>query len=203
MESLLDIDLVTVVQTIGIAGIAGVIFAETGLLVGFFLPGDSLLFTAGFLASQGLLNIVVLTLVCFVSAVLGDSVGYAIGRRLGPRIFTRENSRFFQREYIERTKIFYEKYGGKTIILARFIPIIRTFAPVLAGVGKMHYPKFLSYNLIGGFAWGACVPLAGYFLGSMIPSVDRYLFPIIGGIIVVSIVPPLYDYWRHRKIKKA
>jgi len=199
MESLLNIDLVTAVQTIGIAGIAGVIFAETGLLVGFFLPGDSLLFTAGFLASQGILNIVVLTLVCFVSAVLGDSVGYAIGRRLGPRIFTRKNSRFFHREHLERAKIFYEKYGGKTIILARFIPIIRTFAPVLAGVGKMHYPKFLSYNLAGGFAWGACVPLAGYFLGSMIPSVDRYLLPIVGGIIVVSLLPAVREYIVMRK----
>lgn len=201
MESLLHIDVVTLVQTIGIAGIAGVIFAETGLLIGFFLPGDSLLFTAGFLASQGLLNIAVLTTVCFASAVLGDSVGYLIGARLGPRIFTREDSRFFHREHLERTKNFYEKYGGKTIILARFIPIIRTFAPVLAGVGKMHYPKFLAYNLVGGFAWGACVPLAGYFLGSMIPSVDRYLLPIVLGIIFVSLLPAAIEYARMRKEK--
>lgn len=201
MESLLHIDLITLVQTIGIAGIAGVIFAETGLLIGFFLPGDSLLFTAGFLASQGALNIVALTVVCFTSAVFGDSVGYVIGAKLGPRIFARQNSRLFHREHVERTKIFYEKYGGKTIILARFIPIIRTFAPVLAGVGKMHYSKFLAYNIVGGFVWAVCIPFAGYFLGSMIPSVDRYLLPIILAIIVISLLPAIHEYLRMRRGK--
>lgn len=189
MASLLPIDLQTLVQTIGILGIAGIIFAETGLLVGFFLPGDSLLFTAGVLASQDILPITVLVGAVFAAAVIGDSVGYAIGAYLGPRIFTRENSRFFHREHIERTQKFYARHGGKTIILARFIPIIRTFAPVLAGVGNMHYPRFFAYNFIGGILWAVCIPLIGYFLGSMIPSIDTYLFPIIAGIIILSILP--------------
>ncbi|MBI2483756.1 VTT domain-containing protein [Candidatus Uhrbacteria bacterium] len=198
MESLLHFDLIALVQTVGIIGIAAIIFAETGLLIGFFFPGDSLLFTAGFLASQGMFPIVLLVAVCFSAAVAGDSVGYAIGARLGPRIFTKEKSRLFRREHLERTKAFYARHGGKTIILARFIPIIRTFAPTLAGVGKMPYPTFLAYNMVGGFLWGVCVPLAGYFLGSAIPSVDKYLVPIVGGIIIVSLIPAIREYTRMR-----
>ncbi len=193
MESLLHIDLPTLVQTIGILGIASIIFAETGLLIGFFLPGDSLLFTAGFLASQGLLNIAILVPITFAAAIIGDSLGYAIGVRIGPRIFTRQDSRFFHKKHITRTQEFFDRHGGKTIILARFIPIVRTFAPVLAGVGAMYYPRFLAYNVVGGFFWAVCIPLIGYFLGSLIPSIDKYLLPIIGGIIVVSILPGIIE----------
>ncbi|MBI4272377.1 VTT domain-containing protein [Candidatus Uhrbacteria bacterium] len=199
METLLRIDLTTLVQAIGILGIAGIIFAETGLLIGFFLPGDSLLFTAGFLASQEIFNIAILVPMVFAAAVIGDSIGYAIGTRMGPRIFSREDSRFFHRDHITRTQKFYERYGGKTIILARFIPIVRTFAPVLAGVGAMNYPHFLAYNVVGGFLWAVCIPLVGYFLGSRIPSVDKYLLPIIGGIIVLSIIPGIIEVVKNKR----
>ncbi len=199
METLLPVDLPVLIQAIGVFGIAGIIFAETGLLIGFFLPGDSLLFTAGLLASQEILHIAVLVPSAFAAAVIGDSVGYAIGANIGPRIFTKQNSRFFHKDHIARTQKFYERWGGKTIILARFIPIIRTFAPVLAGVGNMRYSRFLMYNIAGGFLWAVCIPLAGYFLGSMIPSVDKYLMPIVGGIIILSILPGVIEVVKNKR----
>ncbi|MGI6103597.1 MAG: DedA family protein [Patescibacteria group bacterium] len=189
------IDLAELIRAIGYVGIFGILFAESGLLIGFFLPGDSLLFTAGFLASQGYLNIWVLTIGGFIAAVAGDSVGYAFGRRVGPALFRRKDSRFFRQEYVEQAKEFYAKHGAKTIVLARFVPIVRTFAPIIAGVGQMHYPTFLTYNVIGGFIWAVLIPLAGYFLGSVIPDVDKYLLPIIGAIVVLSALPTLWE-WR-------
>lgn len=191
MEFLLGWDLSTLIQTVGYLGLFVIVFAESGLLIGFFLPGDSLLFTAGFLASQGFFDILLLTSLCFIAAVAGDSVGYMIGKHAGPRIFRRPHSWFFHPEHVTRTKLFYEHHGGKTIILARFMPVVRTFAPIFAGVGRMHYPTFLAYNIIGGVLWAIGMTMLGYALGSMIPGIDRYLIPIVFLIIVASAAPPL------------
>src|SRR3989338_7045932 len=176
-------DIIALIKTVGYLGVAAIVFAESGLFIGFVLPGDSLLFTAGFLASQGFLNPLILIAVVFPAAVLGDNFGYAFGRRVGPKIFTREDSLLFHKENLERARMFYEYYGAKTIVLARFLPIIRTFAPILAGVGKMRYATFFAYNLIGGALWGIGITLLGYFLGAMVPGIDRYLSPIILFII--------------------
>lgn len=185
-------DLITLVKTAGYLGIFTIVFLESGLLIGFFFPGDSLLFTAGFLASQGYLDISVLIIGCFIFAVLGDSVGYYIGAKLGPRIFNKEDSIFFHKKHLERAQKFYDKHGGKTIILARFIPVIRAFAPVVAGAGKMDYKRFVTFNLVGGVLWAIGVTLAGYYLGSLVPDVDKYLLPIVGLIIIASILPALH-----------
>lgn len=185
-------DLVSLIKTAGYFGVFAIVFLESGLLIGFFFPGDSLLFTAGFLASQGYLDITILILGCFIFAVLGDSIGYYIGKKFGPRIFNKENSIFFHKKHLERAQKFYDKHGGKTIILARFMPVVRAFAPVVAGVGKMNYQKFLTYNLIGGVLWAIGVTLAGYYLGRLIPDVDKYLLPIIGLIVIASILPALH-----------
>lgn len=185
-------DLTSLIETAGYIGLFGIIYAETGLLFGFFLPGDSLLFTAGFLASQGLFNIAILCILLFFAAVLGDSTGYYIGHKFGKRLFRREDSIFFHKDHLIRAEKFYEKHGGKTIILARFMPIIRTFAPVVAGIGSMHYSRFITYNVVGALLWAVCLPLLGYFLGNVVPGVDRYLLPIIIFIILASIAPGLY-----------
>lgn len=191
-------DLISLIKTFGYLGLFGIVFAESGLFVGFFLPGDSLLFTAGFLASQGFLNIWILCLLTFVGAVLGDNVGYAFGHKVGPMIFKKEDSILFHKDHLERARIFYEKHGPKALVLARFMPGIRTFAPILAGVGKMDYRNFLSFNAIGGFLWGVCLPLLGYYLGSTIPGIDQYLLPIILLIIFLSILPSLVHIWREK-----
>src|SRR3989338_525318 len=162
------------------------------MLVGFFFPGDSLLFTAGILASKGFLDITLLIIGCFIAAVAGDTAGYFIGSKLGPKIFNKENSLLFQKKHLDRAQKFYDKHGGKTIILARFVPVIRAFAPVVAGAGKMDYKKFVSFNLIGGLLWAIGVTLTGYYLGNLIPDVDKYLLPIIGLIIIASILPALH-----------
>jgi membrane-associated protein len=185
-------------------GLFLIIFAETGLLIGFFLPGDSLLFTAGILASQGHLNIAVIAIGCFLAAVIGDQVGYTIGHRAGPALFRRPDSRIFKQKYVDRTKEFFEKHGPKTILLARFVPIVRTFAPVLAGVGEMNRRTFTTYNVLGGFIWGLGVTVAGYVLGEAIgEDVDKYLLPIIGVIIVLSILPPLIEALRERRRRRS
>lgn len=194
-------DLIAFIKTAGYLGIWGFIFAESGLFVGFFLPGDSLLFTAGFLASQGFLDITVLSLGSFVFAVVGVSVGYAFGLKVGPAIFKREDSLFFSKENLEKTQVFYEKHGGKTLILARFMPFVRTFAPILAGAGKMRYSAFLFYNVIGGFLWAVGLSVLGYFLGSVIPNVDRYLLPIISLIVFVSVAPGLYHLAKSKEAR--
>lgn len=185
-------DLVSLVKTAGYLGVFTIVFLESGLLIGFFFPGDSLLFTAGFLASQGYLDIKILILGCFLFAVLGDSLGFHIGKKLGPKIFNRDSSIFFHKKHLETAQKFYEKHGGKTIILARFIPVARAFAPVVAGVGKMDYKKFITFNLVGAVLWAIGVTMAGYYLGSLIPNVDKYLLPIVGLIILVSILPGLH-----------
>lgn len=190
------LSLIELLPLIGYAGITAIVFAESGLLIGFFLPGDSLLFTAGFLASQGIFNIFILVVLSFTAAVTGDSVGYWFGHKIGRKIFQREDALFFHRQNLLRAEQFYQRHGGKTIILARFMPVIRTFAPILAGVGSMSYSRFLAYNIIGGVTWGIGVPLAGFFLGKLIPNVDRYLIPIVIGIIIVSILPSLFHILR-------
>lgn len=187
-----EFDLVEIIKTVGYLGVFTIVFLESGLLIGFFFPGDSLLFTAGFLASQGYLDIKILIVGCFLFAVAGDSIGYYIGKKLGPKIFTKDNSIFFQKKHLERAQKFYDKHGGKTIILARFVPVIRAFAPVVAGVGKMDYKRFVTFNLVGGVLWAIGVTLAGYYLGSLIPDVDKYLLPIVGLIIIASILPGLH-----------
>jgi membrane-associated protein len=186
-------------------GLFLIIFAETGLLIGFFLPGDSLLFTGGILASQGNLNIAVIAIGCFLAAVIGDQVGYTIGHRAGPPLFRRPDSRIFKQRYVDRTQEFFDKHGPKTILLARFVPVVRTFAPVLAGVGKMDRRTFTTYNVVGGFIWAVGVLVAGYLLGSVIgaDTVDKYLLPIIAVIIVLSILPPLIEVRRERRRTRA
>jgi membrane-associated protein len=182
-------------------GIFGIVFAESGLLIGFFLPGDSLLFTAGLLSSRdgSSLHFPVLLVGCAFFAVLGDQVGYMFGKRVGPSLFKRPDSRFFKQEYVERTQKFFDEHGPKTIFLARFVPIVRTFAPILAGVGEMRYRTFFRYNVVGGVVWGAGVVTAGYILGDTIPNIDRYLLPIIFVIVLLSIIPPFLEWRRHRK----
>jgi membrane-associated protein len=182
----------------GYAALAAIVFTETGLLVGFFLPGDSLLITAGLVAAAGGLDIWLLNGLLIVAAIVGDSVGYAIGYRAGPRIFTREDSRWFNRRHLVRTREFYERHGGKTIVLARFIPIIRTFAPVVAGVGRMEYRRFLAYNVLGGIGWVSGLTWAGYVLGRTIPDIGRYIHIVIGIVVIVSVIPIGVEWWRAR-----
>jgi len=201
MESFLGFDLATFILAAGYIGLFTVVFAESGLFLGFFLPGDSLIFTAGFLASQGYFSIIILVAIFFAGAVLGDSFGYAFGKKTGPKLFTRENSLLFKKSHLEKARIFYETHGGKTIILARFMPIIRTFAPILAGVGMMKYSVFLSYNIIGGALWAIGVSSAGYLLGSLIPNVDKYIIPIVSLIIIASILPPIIHVLRNKEYK--
>jgi membrane-associated protein len=191
MEYLAHLDTVTLLKTVGYLGLFGIIFAESGLLIGFFLPGDSLLFTAGFLASQHVLNIVWVLVVTLLAAVIGDNVGYFFGKKVGPKIFTKEESIFFHKNHIERARMFYEKHGGKTLVLARFMPVIRTFAPILAGVGNMKYRTFFFYNVVGSILWAGLLPLFGYSLGSLIPGAERYIHIIILTIILVSILPSI------------
>ncbi len=185
------IDLITLIKTAGYAGLFGIIFAESGLLIGFFLPGDSLLFTAGFLASQGYLDLIPLILITLGGAILGDNFGYTFGRKIGYKIFKKENSLLFHKDNLERADRFYKEHGGKALILARFMPVIRTFAPILAGVGKMNYPTFLFYNIIGGVLWATGLTYLGYYLGNVIPNIDRYLLPIIIVIITLSSLPTI------------
>lgn len=188
----MNIDYVDIIKTVGYIGVAGIVFAESGLLIGFFLPGDSLLFTAGILASQGYFDIYWLCVILFFAATIGDSVGYTFGYRLGPKIFTKEDSLFFKKEYITKTQSFYDRHGGKTLIIARFVPVVRTFAPVMAGVGKMSYKHFLSYNIIGALLWAVGLTLLGYFLGQTVPNVEKYVVPGIVIIILLSISPGFY-----------
>ncbi len=185
----MEFDLKVILPTIGYAGIFAVIFAESGLLVGFFLPGDSLLFTAGFLASQNIFDIRILATICFIAAVSGDSVGYTFGSRVGKRLFHREDSIFFHKKHLDSARRFYEKHGKKTIVLARFLPVVRTFAPIVAGIGDMEYKTFVVFNVVGGFLWSVGLTMGGYWLGKSIPNVDHYLLPIILGIVILSILP--------------
>jgi membrane-associated protein len=187
------------IQWGGYVLLVAIVFAETGLLIGCFLPGDSLLITAGLLAAAGHLNIWWINALLIVAAIIGDSVGYAIGARLGPRIFTREKSLLFNPKHVVRTQHFYEKYGPKTIVIARFVPIIRTFAPVLAGVGAMHYRRFLTYNVLGGIGWVASMSWAGFFLGHAVPNISKHMHVLVIVIIVLSCIPIAVEIYRERR----
>ncbi len=189
-------DLEELIRTVGYVGMFAIVFAETGLLIGFFLPGDSLLFTAGFLASQDYLNIWILVPVCFVAAIAGDATGYYIGHRFGRSLYERPDSRWFRKDHLIKAEEFFKKHGGKAIVIARFMPIVRTFAPVVAGVSAMHYRSFAIYNVFGAVLWAIGVTLAGFFLGSTIPGIDKYLLPIIVLILVASVAPSAIHIWR-------
>ena len=177
-----------------------IVFAETGLLVGFFLPGDSLLVTAGLVAATGqTLDVWLLILLLSAAAIAGDSTGYAIGYHLGSRLFTREESFLFRKAHVERTRRFYERYGGKTIILARFVPIIRTFAPSLAGVGKMAYRRFFLFNIVGGIGWVTSMILVGFFLGRSVPGIEHRLHWVIAVVIGLSVIPIVREWLSARR----
>lgn len=190
---------------IGYFGVFGMIFAESGLFFGFFLPGDSLLLTAGLLASRNLLNVWILILILPIAAVLGDNVGYWFGKKTGPRIFNRENSRFFKRKNLLAAKAFYDKHGGKTIVIARFMPFIRTFAPIVAGAVEMQYRRFVTWNFVGGLLWATGATLVGYGIGKFFGQVvdpetlDRYFLVLIVIVIFVSALPALIHVWRDNK----
>ena len=187
---------------LGYALLFAIVFAETGLLVGFFLPGDSLLFLVGAVAGAGDLNLFAVNLVLMAAAILGDTFGYSLGRRTGPAIFDRPDSRLFRREHLERTHAFYEKHGGKTIIYARFVPIIRTFAPFVAGVGKMDYGRFLSFNVFGGIGWVFGMTMLGYLLGG-VPIVKQHLEKVILLIILISVAPVVVEGVKAYRKQKA
>lgn len=189
------------IEIFGTVGILAIVFAESGLLIGFFLPGDSLLFTAGLLAAQGHLSLPVLLIGCFLAAVAGDQVGYIFGRQVGPALFNREDSRLFRKEHAERARDFFAQHGAKTIVLARFVPIVRTFAPIVAGVGQMPYRTFVTFNLVGGLVWACGILGLGYFLGRVIPGIDRYLLPIVALIVAASLAPVAIEH--HKAGRKS
>ena len=199
MEILWDLfhriyDVEFLVRTGGLIALVAIVFVETGLLVGFFLPGDSLLVTAGIFAARGDLDLLTLNTTLSLAAIAGDSVGYGIGARTGPKIFTRENSLFFNRKHLISAKDFYDMYGPFTIVVARFVPIIRTFAPVVAGVGAMQYRKFISYNVFGGVFWVMATTLTGYFLGTMIPNIQERIHLVIAIVIFLSLLPAIVKF---------
>lgn len=193
---MLGIDLVKLIQTIGYVGLVALIFAESGLFFGFFFPGDSLLLTAGLLASRGELALWVLLVSLPLAAILGDNVGYWFGKKVGPPIFQRENSLLFRRRNLLAAKSFYDKHGGITIVLARFMPFIRTFAPIVAGAVEMEYRRFVFFNASGGALWAIGITLAGYFVGETVPGIDRYFLLVVALVIIVSALPSLVHLWK-------
>lgn len=203
------VDLLEFIKWASIIGVAIVIFAESGLLIGFFLPGDSLLFATGFLIQAEILKLDIhwAVAIIFLAAVLGDSVGYLFGQKVGPKVFNKPDARLFKQEYVQRAQEFYEKHGGKTIIIARFIPIVRTFAPIVAGASSMSYRRFIAFNIIGGFLWAAGVTYAGYFLGTIFENaginIDTIILPIVALIIFISILPPAIHIFKDKKNREA
>ncbi len=192
-------DPISLIKTVGLIGVISIVFAESGLFFGFFLPGDSLLFTAGIFASQGFLNLEILLLGCIVAAILGDSVGYWSGKKYGRKLFERDSGFFFKKQRLYDAENFYQKHGKLTIVIARFVPIIRTFAPIVAGIGNMKYKTFISYNIFGGVLWASGMILGGYFLGKIIPNPDRYILPIALFIILISVVPIFIKFLKASK----
>lgn len=197
-------DLVGLITAAGFLAVLFVIYAESGLLIGFFLPGDSLLFTSGILVHSGIFNIEIhlFVFLLFIAAVAGDTTGYWFGKKTGPKIFKKPDAKVFKQSHIQKAQDFYEKHGSKTIIIARFVPIVRTFAPIVAGVGKMEYKRFLSYNVIGGLLWVSLITYAGYYLGALFESmgldIDQILLPIIILIIFVSLLPAVYEIFKEK-----
>jgi membrane-associated protein len=196
-----EFNLVELIKTFGYLGLFFIVFAESGMFFGFFFPGDSLLFTAGILASQGFLNIWVLVPLLIIAAITGDSAGYWMGNKFGSWLLRKKDSLFFKKKYLDDARVYYDKHGGKTLILARFIPAIRTFAPIVAGMAKMEYSKFLSFNIVGGIIWGAGMTLFGYTLGNILPSAEKYFLLIIAAIIIISISPGIYHLLKSRMKK--
>lgn len=195
----LHLDLAKIIETIGLVGLFVIIFTETGLFFGFFLPGDSLLFTAGFLASRDIFNLPVLILICFLAAILGNFVGYEFGKRVGRRFFNRDDSIWFHKDHLLRAERFYHEHGKKTIVIARFLPVIRVFAPIVAGLGHMKYQTFVFYNIVGGALWTIGLTTSGFFLGNLVPDIDKYLLPIVGGIIIISFLPTIAAFVKNNK----
>jgi len=195
-------DVKGIIQWGGLAMICAIVFAETGLMVGFFLPGDSLLVTAGVFAAAGLIDIYLLLGLVSLCAVAGDQLGYLIGKKTGQALFTREDSLLFKRSHVLRAQEFYERYGAKTIVIARFVPIVRTFAPVVAGVGNMNYRRFVAYNVVGGILWVFSMSLTGYLLGSAVPDIEKHIHYVIAGVILLSILPAIIEVWRERRRKQ-
>ena len=192
-------DLREIIVAVGLIGLFAIVFAESGLFFGFFLPGDSLLFTAGFLASQGYFSLGMLMLLLSIAAIAGDSVGYWTGEKFGRRLFTREDSFWFNKKHLDTAHEFYEKHGGKAIVLARFLPAVRTFVPIVAGMARMSYRKFLLFNVFGGLFWVVSLTAGGYVFGSLIPDVDRYLIPVVLLIIIVSAAPTAIHLYRENR----
>ena len=199
-EFMFGIDLLSLVQLVGYPGIFAMIFAESGILIGVFFPGASLLFASGVLAAAGVFNIWILVPGLLIAAVLGDSVGYWFGTKVGTALYSRPDSRLFRKEYIEKTKIFFDKYGTRTVLVARFIPIVRTFAPILAGVGAMTYKTFLFYNILGAILWAGGVTLLGYFLGRSIPDAERFILPLVLVIVGFTLIPLAVHWWQNRDV---
>lgn len=191
------------IQTFGLIGITLIVFMESGVLIGLFFPGDSLLITAGVFAANGDLPIAALLPLVFVAAAAGDSVGYTFGRRAGPALYRKPDSRVFKREHLERATRFYEKHGGMAIVLARFVPIVRTLAPIVAGAARMNYGRFLRFNLVGAFIWGIGVTTLGYALGRAIPDLERYILLVIGIVVGLSLLPPVIEILRARRRRAA
>ena len=192
-------DVESLVRIGGIVGLSAIVFVETGLLIGFFLPGDSLLVTAGLFAARGDIEVLPLIAALSIAAVVGDTVGYNIGKQSGPRLFTRADSLFFNKKHLVTTKEFYDRHGPFTIVIARFVPIIRTFAPVVAGIGAMEYKRFISYNVIGGVGWVLSMVLGGYFLGQMVPNIHKNIDKVIVVVIFLSLLPIIIKYLRERR----
>lgn len=197
------IDIPSFVKAAGYIGLFGIVFAETGLFIGFFLPGDSLLFTAGILASQGYLNIWLTCLILFCGALVGDNVGYQIGKHAGPKLFTKPKSFLFNPEHLKRSHDFFDKHGGKAVIIARFVPVIRTFSPVVSGLARMKYGRFMLYSVVGALLWAVGLTLLGYWLGQTVPNIEKYIIPGIVVIILLSISPGIYHILKNKKDRAA
>ncbi len=196
-------DVKSLVMWAGYAGLFAIVFAETGLLIGFFFPGDSLLVTAGLFASTGDFNIVLLNLLLIPAAILGNATGYWIGKKSGPRLFTREQSLLFRKDYLIKTKNFYDKHGGSTIIMTRFIPFFRTFAPIVAGIGQMNYARFLFYNIFSAILWVGSMTLIGFYMGRTIPDIEKHIEKVIVIIVILSLLPAIIKYLKHKFSKKV
>jgi membrane-associated protein len=187
------------IKVAGLFGVIAIIFVESGFFFGFFLPGDSLLFAAGFVASRGMFDLPTLLIGCIIAAVLAGYIGYWFGRTAGHKLFEKADSLLFRRKHLDDTRRFFDKYGNKTVVLSRFVPVIRTFAPIFAGIGEMNFRRFSMWNIVGGILWPMIIILAGYYLGRYIPGVEKYLLPIVLVVVLVSVLPGVLEWHRNRK----
>jgi len=188
------LDPIHIVKTFGYLGLFIIILLESGVIFGFFLPGDSLLFAAGLLASQGYLNVIGVMAAAIIGAIIGNNIGYYTGKEAGPALFNRKDSKLFSKKRVKEAHVFFEDHGPEALILARFIPAVRTFVPIAAGIAKMEYREFFTFNALGGLLWGVSVPVLGFWLGKTVPNIDAYLLPAVGVIIVISAIPVLLHY---------